>query len=51
MTISNPFDLLQDLEQRTLKGLTGLPALDLGQRRMGRRWFQNRGFKADRVYV
>ena len=29
MTISNPFDLLQDLEQRTLTGLTGLPALDL----------------------
>jgi len=28
MTISNPFDLLQDLETRTLKGLTGMPALD-----------------------
>jgi len=28
MTTSNPFDLLLDLEQRTLKGLTGMPALD-----------------------
>ncbi len=29
MTMNNPFDLLQDLEQRTLEGLKGLPALDL----------------------
>lgn len=29
MTISNPFDLLRDLEARTLKGLAGMPALDL----------------------
>ena len=29
MTITNPFDLLQDLEARTLKGLTSMPALDL----------------------
>jgi len=29
MTTSNPFDLLLDLEQRTLKGLTDIPALDL----------------------
>ncbi len=28
-TSSNPFDLLLDLEKRTLKGLTGLPAVDL----------------------
>jgi twitching motility protein PilI len=29
MTTSNPFDLLLDLERRTLKGLTGMPALDM----------------------
>jgi len=29
MTITNPFDLLQDLEARTLEGLKELPALDL----------------------
>jgi len=29
MTTSNPFDLLRDLEARTLKGLTNMPALDL----------------------
>ncbi|MCK5395552.1 MAG: purine-binding chemotaxis protein CheW [Gammaproteobacteria bacterium] len=28
MNINNPFDVLQDLERRTLKGATGLPALD-----------------------
>lgn len=29
MNISDPFELLLDLERRTLKGSTGLPALDL----------------------
>jgi twitching motility protein PilI len=29
MNTSGPFDLLLDLEKRTLKGSTGLPALDL----------------------
>ncbi len=29
MNIRNPFDLLLDLERRTLKGLTNLPAIDL----------------------
>ncbi len=29
MTTSNPFDLLLDLEARTLEGLTGIPAIDL----------------------
>lgn len=28
MNITNPFDVLQDLEKRTLEGSTGLPALD-----------------------
>ncbi len=29
MNTNNPFDLLLDLEKRTLKGLTSLPAIDL----------------------
>jgi twitching motility protein PilI len=28
MNITNPFDVLQDLEKRTVEGSTGLPALD-----------------------